>query len=160
MTAPEVSHLRRHQRFLIRWRWIMAIAAVLVLALMVGSRWAMGACFVHLESCKRHVGVSVWAGSINGLQYSDRTNMNTFQFRITDTGPWPWLPSMESKRAQDYRRISLPMWMLLLPLTVLAVAGFRAKRRLPQAGHCAVCRYTLAGAVVCPECGHSHAPLR
>jgi len=135
----------------------MAVAAVLVLGAMVMSRWAMFACFMHLEARHQHVGMSVWAGSVHYLRYSDRTQMDTFQFRVEDTGPWNWLPYTISQVSNDHLLVALPMWILLLPLTALAFAGFSARRRQPGPGQCASCRYTLVGATVCPECGRTAA---
>lgn len=146
------------QRVLIRLRWPMAVAAVLVLTATVMSRWAMFACFMHLETRHQHHGVAVGTGTVNYSRYSDRNQMDTFQFRVENTGPWHWLPYTRSQVSNDHLRVALPMWMLLLPLTALAFAGFRAKFRQPGPGQCVACRYTLAGATVCPECGQA-APL-
>lgn len=49
--------------------------------------------------------------------------------------------------------VGVPMWYFVLPSAVLAIAGFRLKRREPKPGQCQHCRHPLAGAAVCPECG-------
>ena len=46
-----------------------------------------------------------------------------------------------------------PLWPVVLPPALLAVAGFVLKRRGPKPGQCQQCRHPLAGAAVCPECG-------
>lgn len=54
-----------------------------------------------------------------------------------------------------------PAWCVFLPLGAFSWAGFRAKRRMAMpAGLCTRCRYPLAGAAVCPECGTAAASAR
>ncbi len=143
-------------RILIRLRWPMAIAAVLAIGATALSRWAFVGCFIHAASWHRHLGITMAAGSVDFRHYSDRTDMDTLQFRFENTGAWHWAPYTKSYPAQDLLIVAVPMWAISLVPLALSVAGFRAKRREPRLGECTACRHLLHGAAVCPECGHKH----
>jgi hypothetical protein len=70
---------------------------------------------------------------------------------------WGLLPMYRSWISYNKQRVeimSLPLWILLVPVALpTAILWYRDRR--PLRGHCAACGYDLTGNLsgVCPECG-------
>ena len=51
--------------------------------------------------------------------------------------------------------VVFPIWLLAIPPSCVAAAGFLLNRRVPGPDDCRGCRHPLKGSHICPECGRT-----
>jgi len=154
-------------RLLIRLRWPMAVLAGIVLAVGIVS----GSYYLHGGYIFKVGGpdVAVTLGGGGLLLAYGHTGMSEAgdsytgaHFQTSSPGPhWNWdqWRRFEMYRAPaGYLRVMTPIWTIVLLLSALAFAGFRARSAFPGPGQCRSCRHQLHGAAVCPECGRTVTP--
>lgn len=158
------ARVRFLKRLTIRLRWPAIALALLLLALAIAS-------FVYRFSLSTASAGKWWAisvvwGRLNVTQFDSERVPPDQQSLVwgLEFEPQDYLfhgdpeyyygVSVSRARAPGVDGFAMiPMWYIAAPLSLLAFAGFRLKRREPKPGQCQRCRHPLAGAAVCPECG-------
>ncbi|MFO0962601.1 MAG: hypothetical protein U0625_06800 [Phycisphaerales bacterium] len=150
--------MRFLKRLTIRLRWpavVVAAALLAVIALSCRYSW-----FGRLQW-----GNSTWSLGVNATVVGGRWNADVYRDNLeyfqwlgrADWSAWSMGTYFVAKAYEDVLAgawfAMCPIWWLALPPALLAVAGFRLKRREQTPGQCKRCGHPLAGAVVCPECG-------
>ena len=178
-SRPEYAGLVRFLKRLTIWlRWPAAIAATALVGACIASVTFRYGCQGHLELR----GEGHWLEyAIYSMRYDIRGCVNDERFIDPRGDPAPWVEFRErfdeylwsvrplsqlfewsrfdfgevpeGSPGQYYFESEGPLWPVVLPPALLAVAGFVLKRRGPKPGQCQHCRHHLAGAAMCPECG-------
>jgi hypothetical protein len=152
----------------------MALAFVASMTLLMLSPYAVGvrhaAANRYPASRGREDGTIVAVASTNGClgyfwssgpsQPTNKLGWSWIARSALSSRGTQWLPEVKRNRAQTQAElvVLVPWWCIALPCFAIGGAGFVAKRRLPKPGQCERCRYELAGAPICAECGHAAAP--
>lgn len=151
---------------LIRLRWPAMLLGVMVLAALLASfRWSFW--YGHDTIIPGHS--YVYGALVRGKLFIQSMNHGQSlnpTFRI-EPATKPYVRSLafsERNAAAWIVRAFFPtnalhLWAVVLPLAVVGVAGFAARRRRREPGCCKRCRYPLHGASICPECGTGAAPV-
>lgn len=144
---------------LVALRWPAAILAALAVAVVVLDSWWYVFAGCSLETG----GTYLYCGIFRGQLWC-----NTFDQAVGQTIESKWRLERHGWRInaislQDASGpamvvdlggpVSVPLWLLPVLPTALAVTGFVRKRRQHRPGTCKACRYPLQGALTCPECG-------
>lgn len=164
--AIRSCHMRHvFTRVLIWLRWPTAVLAALVpVVALASSQWPIdfyaiqGRVSAHSKFEFGGILLSVWI--FNQAAVSD----NCFGFNRDDrlTAPgfshyhrwWEWSLGDYPNPSIRMLHARFPIWCLIIPIASFSWAGFHARRRMALTpGLCTRCRYPLAGAHVCPECG-------
>lgn len=100
---------------------------------------------------------SLHDGGIGLAEKSDGTPWRGTQGFARGTGTRYWLIRYQrATPGQPMSNLFIPIWMLSLPVALLAAGLWCADRRRFPTGHCSACGYDLSATVdrsPCPECG-------
>lgn len=151
---------RLAKRVLIWLRWPCAVAAACMLAAAFASIW--------------------WTSGISGPRFGAFFHLGyftlTIHFDVMVGGEWRTLLEPVPKGSSVAWRnwwdchagfyyfgatpsvagwsLLIPAWSMAMPAALVSAWGFAlARRSAKQSGACLHCGHTLAGAVICPECG-------
>ena len=159
--------MRFLKRLAIKLRWPAAIVAGLLVAV---AGWSCLYCqsvvmrtssrTLSIQYERLRCGVVLMESGVDwGNEWDLRFNSRDANWQTVARAPWDslwrtiWTAPRRSGLANTVSGVSFPIWYLVLPAAVLAVVGFRLKRREPTPGSCVHCGYPPAAAAVCPECG-------
>ena len=140
---------RSRIRRIAKWTGLV-VCVMLVAALMVSLRWAVGSNI--LLSKGGELQVYLLAGRLYiGTDWREPNREPGFYF-LRHRSVNRWLPT--HYKGTGVSKLFCPIWMLLLPAALPTAYLFYRDRRHPP-GHCQRCGYDLTGneSGVCPECG-------
>ena len=118
-------------------------AATGMLEITAGSVWDLSLRYGAVE-VTHHGAMTGMKGGLDGHLYI-RDGIKTF---------WYWAPKLVSRPL--YLTVTAPLWLLIVPLSLVTIAMVKAERRRPPHA-CAGCGYDRSEDpdAKCPECGRA-----
>jgi len=145
-----------------RKRWAKAglIAAAIVFAIVIASRW-WSVSYTRTTTAEQRI--EFWQGTFSWSRFDDPRFLLTpkpSEFQVVRWNPdlisphlrrFVWYPSLQN--SPTWTQVEFPVWWLGVFFVGLAV--WSATRRPPDPLICGQCGYTIAGltGATCPECG-------